>query len=367
MRPKAGVNAHGCAIVFGSIQSEGGTVTTSDAARRRPTTLSEVAREAGVSIATASKALNGRTDVKPETRERVLDVARLMAFSPNVAARSLTATRSGTVGLITSDLEGRFSIPILMGAEDAFGAGRMSVFLCDARGDNIRERHHIDALLSRRVDGIIVVGSSTNPRPSIGLDLPVPTVYAYAPSQNPEDLSIISDNVQAGRIAVEHLVDIGRNRIGHISGDPNYSAAQDRARGVEQGMSASGLELAGGRTMFGQWNEAWGRGATRMLLERDPDVDAIVCGSDQIARGAIEALAELGRNVPHDIAIIGFDNWGVIATNTRPALSSVDFRLEEVGRIAAQKLFEAIDGGSTAGIIAVEPHLVTRGSTTPLG
>lgn len=341
-------------------------MTSGIPSRPKPVTLSDVARAAGVSVATASKALNGRPDVRQETRELIIRTASELSFAPNAAARSLTATRSGTVGLITSDLEGRFSIPIMMGAEDAFGAGRMSIFLCDARGDNIRERHHLDALLSRRVDGIIVVGSNTNPRPSIARNLPVPVVYAYAPSQDPRDLSIISDNVRAGHIAVEHLVELSRLNIGHITGDASYSAAQDRAEGVEAGLGRNGLELSGGRPMFGQWNEAWGRGATRLLLEREPNVDAIVCGSDQIARGAIEALVELGRRVPDDVAVVGFDNWNIIAANTRPPLTSIDFRLEEVGRVAAQKLFSAIDGSTEVGVVVLEPKLITRGSTAPL-
>src|SRR5919112_5123832 len=192
---------------------------TGQGARGRIATLADVARLAGVSVATASKAINGRDHVRAETRSRVLEAAEQLSFTPNSLARSLLAGRTGTVGLLTSDLEGRFSIPILMGAEDAFGAGRVAVFLCDARGDTIREQHHVQALLSRRVDGLIVVGSRTDPRPSLGRKLPVPVVYTYAPSEDPEDLSIVPDNVDAGRIAVGHLLACGRTRVAHITGD----------------------------------------------------------------------------------------------------------------------------------------------------
>src|SRR5919112_5470821 len=130
-------------------------------ARPKGPTLKDVARLAGVSVATASKALNGRSEVHPDTRQRVIDVAARISFTPNTLARSLLAGQTGTVGLLTNDLEGRFSLPILMGAEDAFGTGQVSVLLCDARGDAIREAHHLKALLGRRVDGLIVVGSST--------------------------------------------------------------------------------------------------------------------------------------------------------------------------------------------------------------
>ncbi len=185
---------------------------------KREVTIRDVAAAAGVSIATVSKALNGRQHVRSDTRERVQRVAAELGFSPNASARSLAEGRTGTVGLITNDLEGRFSIPALMGAEDAFGVGNASVFLCDARGDTIRERHHLRALLSRRVDGIIVVGDRTDPRPSLGRALPVPVVYAYAPSDDPDDVSVIADNVDAGRLAAEHLLMLGRTRVAYISG-----------------------------------------------------------------------------------------------------------------------------------------------------
>jgi LacI family transcriptional regulator len=329
----------------------------------RTSTLSDVAQRAGVSIATASKALNGRDDVAPATRARVLEAAESLSFTPNAMARGLTAGRTGTVGLLTSDLEGRFVIPILMGAEDAFGAGQVNVFLCDARGDAIREQHHIKALLSRRVDGIIVVGRQTDPRPSLGHDLPVPVVYAYAPSDDPGDVSLTPDNVAGGRLAVEHLLECGRTRIAHISGDPAYAAAQDRLEGARAALAAAGLQLVGD-PMFAAWSEHWGRDAAALLLERHPDVDAVFCGSDQIARGVLDTARDLGRSVPDDLAVIGYDNWEVLSTNSRPGLTSIDANLQNLGRQAAQRLFEAIDGvGTEPGTHRLPVRLVIRGST----
>src|SRR3954452_11397819 len=236
---------------------------------QRAVTLTEVARLAGVSVATASKALNGRDQVAPATRGRVQDAAERLSFTPNPLARGLLAGRTGTVGLLTSDLEGRFVIPILMGAEDAFGAGQVNVFLCDARGDTIREQYHLRALLSRRVDGLIVVGRQTDPRPSLGHDIPVPVVYAYAPSDDASDLSITPDNVSAGRIAVEHLVACGRTRIAHITGEHAYAAARDRADGVQAALETAGLSLVGD-VMSSEWSERWGRDAAAMLLAQHP-------------------------------------------------------------------------------------------------
>jgi LacI family transcriptional regulator len=337
----------------------------------RAPTLSDVARLAGVSIATASKAINGRDQVAPATRRRVVEAAAELSFTPNEMARSLLAGRTGTVGLLTSDLEGRFVIPILMGAEDAFGAGQVNVILCDARGDAIREQYHLRALLTRRVDGIIVVGRTTDPRPSLGHAIPVPVVYAYAPSDDPTDVSLTPDNVAGGRLAVEHLIACGRRRIALITGDPTYAAAQDRATGALAALADAGLELVA-PPMFAAWSEHWGRDAAALLLAQHPDIDGIVCGSDQIARGVLDTLRDVGRDVPSDVAVIGFDNWEPLATQSRPELTTIDANLQQLGRTAATRIFDAIETGPsvpTGGITGqggteqLPVRLVIRGST----
>ena len=339
---------------------------TGAAANGRAVTLRDVARLAGVSIATASKALNGQPQVRAATRARVIEAAERLSFSPNALAQGLITQRTGTVGLLTSDLEGRFSIPILMGAEDAFGSDQISVLLCDARGDSVRERHHLRTLLSRRVDGLIVVGARPDTRSSLGRDLPVPVVYAYAPSEDPADLSLVTDNIGGGRLAVDHLIRCARRRIAHITGDPTYGAAQDRASGALARLADEGLELAGDQVWFGMWSEAWGRGATRMLLRRCPDIDAVFAGSDEIARGVLDVLHQAGLDVPGQVAVIGFDNWAVLAANARPPLSTVDMNLEMLGRLAAQRLFAAIGGTLGSGVETILGRLITRESTAPL-
>ncbi|WP_105566651.1 LacI family DNA-binding transcriptional regulator [Microbacterium halophytorum] len=330
---------------------------------KRAATLSDVSERAGVSLATASKALNGRSDVAARTRERVLQAAEEVGFTPNAVARGLTAGRTGTVGLLTSDLDGRFMIPILMGAEDALGAGKIDVFLCDARGDSVREQHHLRALLSRRVDGIIVVGDTTNPRTSLGHELPVPVVYAYAPSDDARDLSLTPDNVAGGRQAIEHLLACGRTRIAHIGGDPSYAATRDRIVGAEQALAAAGLELVA-PPMLSEWSERWGRSAAALLFERHPEVDAVFCGSDQVARGVLDTARDVGRRVPEDVAVMGYDNWSLLAENARPELSSVDAGLQTLGRAAAQFIFDALDDRDAApGVHRLPVSTVIRGST----
>lgn len=333
-----------------------------DGVLARPATLRDIAREVGVSVATVSKALNGREHVRPETRELVQQAAQRLHFQPNTLAQGLLAGRTGTVGMLTSDLEGRFSIPVMMGAEDAFGSGSTSVFLCDARGDAIREQHHLRALLARRVDGLIVVGDKTDPRPSLGR-LPIPVVYAYAPSDDPNDVSVVSDNVDAGHQAARHLVHCGRRRIAYVSGDVSYAAARDRVQGAVAELGDAGIALIGGEAFYGAWTEDWGRGATRMLLTRFPDIDGVLCGSDQIARGVEDALREAGRQIPGDVSVMSHDNWEQIATQGRPPLSTIDMNLEDVGKRAAELLFAAIDGNADPGQHPVRCRLVIRGSS----
>src|SRR5699024_8913361 len=325
--------------------------------------LKDVAEAAGVSVATASKALNNRENVHPATRRRVLEAAERLSFTPNALAQTLHSGRSGTVGLITHDLEGRFSIPILMGAEDSFGAGKMSIFLCDARGDAIRQMHHLQALLSRRVDGLIIVGSRTDPRPPVATDAPVPVVYVYAPSERNEDLSFVPDNVGAGRLVTEHLLSLGRRKIAHIAGDTSYAATHDRVEGIRATLAEAGVQLVGVKPRYGSWSESWGRAAAASLLTSDPAVDALICGSDQIARGVLESLREAGRRVPDDIAVASFDNWEILATGSRPQLTSVDMRFEALGQRAARGLFAALEGRESSGVHVEPCRRVVRGST----
>ncbi|MBB2910795.1 LacI family transcriptional regulator [Streptosporangium becharense] len=330
--------------------------------RSRAVTISDVASLAGVSIATASKALNGKDDVRAETRQRVIAAAEELSFRPNPLARGLLSGQTRTVGLLTSDSVGRFGIPVLLGAEDAFGAGEMAVMLCDARGDAIREQHYVRTLLSRRVDGLIVVGESTNTRPSISRDLPIPVVYAYGASDDPHDVSFVPDDVGGAALAVRHLLALGRRRIAHVTGPADYKAAADRAQGLHVALEEAGLPQAG-ETMYGTWSQRWGRHAAEMLLMGRPEVDAVFCGSDQIAAGFVEAVREQGRRVPDDIAVIGYDNWDVLSTETRPALTTVDMNLETLGRTAAQHLFAAMDGRATPGVHRLPCRLVIRDST----
>jgi LacI family transcriptional regulator, galactose operon repressor len=314
-----------------------------------------VAALAGVSTGTASKALNGRGSLRAETVARVRQAADQLAFVANAAARSLHTGRTYTVGMITTDSIGRFSIPLLIGAEDALGAGQVSVFLCDARDDPIREQYYLRTLLSRKVDGIIVTGRRTQSRPPIGAGLPVPVVYAFISSADPHDCSVVPDEADGARRAIRHLQAIGRHKIAHVTGPEHHHSARVRA-------AAAAADLVT-PTLYGEWSEAWGRQAAGILLSTGADIDAVFCGSDQIARGMAEALREAGRDIPRDVALVGFDNWDVMVDGCRPALTSIDMDLEGIGRSAAELLLAAINGDDVSGQRARPCRLVPRAST----
>jgi LacI family transcriptional regulator len=328
----------------------------------RPATISDVAALAGVSVGTASKALNGRGSLRAETRQRVQAAAERLGFQANAAARALHTGRSYTVGMITTDTIGRFSIPLMMGVEETLGAGRMSVFLCDGRDDPIREQYHLRTLLGHRVDGIIVTGRRARPRPPIATDLPVPVVYAFTSSTDPRDCSVMADEADGAGKAIDHLLAAGRRRVAHVTGKEHHHSAQARATAAADRLAGAGLDFVV-PPLYGEWSERWGRQAAGMLLAGGTEFDAVFCGSDQVARGVADALRAAGRRIPEDVALVGFDNWDVMALACQPPLTSVDMDLEGLGRAAAGLLLAAINGEPAPGPHLRPCRLVVREST----
>ncbi len=328
-------------------------------------TVRDVAQLAGVSPGTVSKALNGQGKLRDETRQRVQEAADKLRFQPNHAARSLVGGRTYTVGMLTSDSFGRFTLPLMEGIEDSLGAGQVSTLLCDGRGDVLRERHYISELLNRRVDGIVVTGRRPDARRSVG-SLPIPVVYVLSRSDDPDDLTVTNDDEQGARLAVEHLVAVGRTRLAYVSGPGHHLSTVLRQQGFEDAVARAGVEAED--VLLGHWSEAWGRTAAGLLLRR-PDgarVDGVFCGSDQIARGLTDGLREAGLRVPDDVSVVGFDNWDVMVEAARPPLTTVDPRLVRLGRLSASRLLTAIDGGELgAGVVAQPCELVVRESSAP--
>jgi LacI family transcriptional regulator len=185
-------------------------------------------------------------------------------------------------------------------------------------------------------------------------------------SLDSDEPAILPDDHGGGQLVARHFIAAGRRRVGHITGPERFLAARKRAAGFWTATAESGLEFQPSDVLYGEWSERWGREGAQILLRNNPDVDAIFCGSDQLARGVSDTLRTLGRRVPDDIALIGFDNWEPMALGSQPPLASVDMCLEDVGRIAAEHLLLAIAGQPTHGARAVPCRLVLRESAGAL-
>lgn len=330
--------------------------------RRRPVRLRDVAAAAGVSVATASKALNKQGRMTAETRTRIQDVARQLGFRPNGLAQSLLRQRSFTVGLLTNDTYGRFSLPVMAGISEALLDSGVSVFLCNVEDDLRIGQMHVDAMLEKRVDGIIASGKRLDRHLPVDLsDLGIPVIYAFT-EPDPNSIAFVSDDEGGARLAVEHFVALGRKRIAHVTGPESFSVVHLRAAAYRDVLKEHRLEAM--PVFTGKWSEEWGHRAVAQLFDGNVGrPDAIFCGNDQIARGVVDALRERSIRVPEDVGVIGFDNWEIVAAATRPPLTTVDMNLTALGREAGLTLISLVDGKAVEpGIRKLPCRLVVRQS-----
>lgn len=324
-------------------------------------TITDVARAADVSIGTASKAMNANGRMSAETRERIKRIAAEMGYRPNDLAQSLHRSKSMTVGVITNDSFGRFSFPIFEALEERLAEAGIAVFMCNATDDPARERQHLDQLLGKRIDGLVVTARRTDNRAPIGpFAHGLPVVYVFTHADEDEALSLLPDDEGGACLATQHLASIGRKRIAHITGPERFEAVRLRLKGYRRALKDHGL---GEQVHHGPWSEAWGREAVAHLFSgTTPMPDALFCGNDQIARGAAEALRDREINVPRDVAIVGFDNWEVMTDAARPALTSIDMNLKALGREAGERLIAMINGQKARGVVRMPCSLVIRKS-----
>lgn len=329
---------------------------------RRAATLRDVAEAAGVSPATASKALNGLGRMTAETRDRVTKAAADLAFRPNRLAQSLLQKRSFTVGLLTNDTYGRFSLPLMAGISEALADAGVSVFLCHVEDDPELAARHVTAMLDKQVDGIIATGKRVDRKLPVALgSLGIPVVSAFTEPE-PGQPAFVSDDAGGATLAVNHLVAQGRRRIAHVSGPASFAVVELRAAAHRAALEAASLKAS--PPLLGSWSEAWGHDAVdRLFGSGSGKPDAIFCGNDQIARGVVDRLRERGIGVPDDVAVVGFDNWEIVAASTRPPLTSVDMNLPALGREAGLTLLSLVDGKAVEpGIRALPCRLVVRRS-----
>ncbi|MCL8000257.1 LacI family transcriptional regulator [Brucella sp. 21LCYQ03] len=324
----------------------------------RRVTLRDVAKAAGTSLSTASNALNNSGRVNAETRDKVNQIAREIGFRPNALARSLLSRRSFTVGMLTNDTYGRLTLPMGAGVSEVLVDHGISLFLCATNNDPRLAELHLQALLEKQVDGIIFTATRLDLKPPVELsDLPIPVVYVFA--EGPEDsVSFVPDDTHGATLAVNHLIESGATRIVHITGPEEYRAARIRAKAYQDTYRGKP------EVHFGEWSEEWGYEAVeRIFVNTHQQPDAIFCGSDEIARGAIDALRNLGLSVPNDVAVVGFDNWEVVSKQTRPPLTTIDMELKELGHQAGLAILALTKGETVqSGIRRLPCKVIVRSS-----
>lgn len=331
---------------------------------RRGLTIHDVARAAEVSIGTASKALNGTGHLRQETREKVLAKAQELGYRPNDLAQSLHRARSMTVGLLTNDSFGRFSFPIVEALEQKLADQGIAVFMCNATDDPEREKQHVEQLMRKRIDGLVVTARRADKRPPIGPLPGVPIIYVYSQADDDNALCLIPDDEGGAMLAVQHLLSLGRKRIAHIAGPERFDAVRLRRSGYVRALSAGGITYDPALYVNGPWSETWGRDAIGQLFDgKGPKPDALFCDNDQLARGASEALRERSIAIPKDVAIVGFDNWDVMTLAARPQLSSIDMNLSTLGRAAGEALLDIMSGKPMRGVRRLPCSLVIRESS----
>ncbi|MDT0319558.1 MULTISPECIES: LacI family DNA-binding transcriptional regulator [unclassified Streptomyces] len=322
----------------------------------RPT-LEQVAARAGVGRGTVSRVINGSPRVSDRTRAAVEQAIADLGYVPHQAARALAANRSNAIALVVPEAEGRlFSEPffsgIIRGVSAELADTDIQLLLTLIRAPRERARFAQYAA-SDRVDGVLLVSvHGDDPLPDQLAEMGLPVVMTGRRSENEPVPYVDCDNVGGAQLAVEHLLGRGRSTVATISGPSDMYAARCRLEGYREALRAAGKgpddELVAG----GDFTEESGYAAMRELLRRRPALDAVFCASDPMAMGARRALRELGRSVPGDVALVGFDD-SALARHMDPPLTSVRQPTEGMGRAMTRALLQLINEGDQD-----RPHLL---------
>ena len=326
-------------------------------------TIADVAARAGVSTATVSRVLAGVGRARPETRSRVLAAARALDYRPSEVARSLKRRSTQTLGLIITDIENPYFPQLVRAVEDAARAAGFSVLLCNAADDPEREASYLELLVDRRVDGLVIAASSLGERHGEWLSSPpIPVVLVNTAAPDVGLPAITSDNELGGRLAAQHLLDLGHRRFGYLMPPPRNVDAPARLAGVRAALAAAAcpndaLTITSGDALVGG-----GERAARELLDRAPGTTAIVAYNDLMAIGALRAVRSRGRRVPFDASVVGFDDVA-LAAYVDPPLTTISQRTEEMGRWAVARLTS--EDGTGPSSVSLPVDLRVRESTGP--
>jgi LacI family transcriptional regulator len=328
-------------------------------------TVADIARKAGVSIMTVSRVLNRKGDVSPTTRRRIERIITRLKYRPSGIARSLATRHSGTIGLVIPDVSNPFFADVALGAEHVACAEGYNIFLCNTEEDPERELTVVYSLEEKRVDGIVLV-SRLDPRILSGVVRRHPAVVLInrqIPNNPPPSVGVVRlDDELGGRLVAQHLVNRGHRAIGFLAGPTASQSSRNRAEGYRRSLREAGLPP----------NPAWeypcaptvegGHASTRSLLQAHPELTALMCFNDLVAVGALQACAELGRSVPRELAVSGYDDIPLAALVT-PALTTCRAPRYELGAEAVTHLLKKIRGSSkTYKDVILRPELIIRAS-----
>ena len=326
-------------------------------------TIKDVAREANVSVATVSRALNGHANVAGPVRQVVLEVARRLRYTPHAAARSLSSRSTQTLGLLLPDLHGEFFSELMRGIDGVARVHRRHLLVSSYHGDPQQQAAALQAMRGR-VDGLLLM-SPYAADPGFLLDnLPpaLPTVLINTPLPDAgQPLFGIDDHLGA-LLMTRHLLQAGYRRIAFIAGPDNNHDACERLRGFRDGMDEAGCE---GLVLPGGFDEASGHQAGQALLQAGPLPDAVFAANDMMALGCLYALNQAGVRVPEQVALAGFDDIP-LARFVHPPLTTMRASIAELGERATLHLLHMIDADGSTGHAAgmtLAPMLVVRDST----
>lgn len=321
------------------------------------TTIKQVAKAAGVSTQTVSRVINDRPDVAPETRQRIQQVIDELSYQPSALARSLIQQRSYTVGVVTAGLKyigpSRTLNGITTKAEE-LGYALLLKELPSFTTNDIQSL--IQFMLARHIDGILwavpEIGDNRKWVESGLSRIPVPTVF-IAMQSRPGISMVNVDNRLGGQLAVQHLLEQGRQHIGHISGPLDWWEARQRKLAWQETLAAAGRTVTEAHCAEGNWSSSSGETAFQQLLKSYPEMDAVFIANDQMALAALQLANRQGLRIPQDVAVVGFDNIAE-AAYFYPALTTIHQDQHELGCLALRELVNLIEA-SRAGDQAIEP------------
>jgi LacI family transcriptional regulator len=326
-------------------------------------TINDVATKAGVSTATVSRALNGKSTVDPNLVNRVLDAAAELGYQPNGPARNLRRQETAVLALIISDVENPFFTSIARGVEDVAHTVGYSVVLCNSDEDPDKERKYIDVAIQERVAGVVLstTGAATNVdlltargTPLVAVDRPLPDAEADV---------VLVDTRHAAREATTHLVTQGYEHVGCITGPAGIRTADDRLAGYRDAIRAAKRRYSAKLVRRTEYREDGAREAAIELLTSEDKPDALLVANSTMAIGVLAALAELGLRLGRDVGVVAFDDapWAPLVN---PPLSVVSQPAYEIGTVAAQLLLARIsDSTRTPTTTTLHATLITRGSS----